>query len=283
MADLSKLPQAPAKCVPTGVTDQHGKDVFELRFGTATKDATKTGTVHHTTNGDEALYPDKSGTYSKGLVQKSYGVVDPTAFTAFRTALGSADGTVTGTADFEVPNLLGGKRKLNGPLGAFAFTLVGADSQAFGDAVVPPAPVLASPEYATELIELYWASLLRDVPFTDYETNAIAVAAAEELTARGATYAGPTDAGQGHPSPPLPGRADDTRQAPEDVFCRRGVRPVRFPVLHPGDESRRRAVRSEDADSCGGRRLPHGPRLLARGPERRRPRRRPSPPPPGAS
>ena len=86
-------------------------------------------------------------------------------------------------------------RKLNGPLGAtFAFTLVGADSREFGDSIVPPPPKLASPEYATELIELYWASLLRDVPFTDYETNAIAAAAAVELTLRGSTYAGPKDA-----------------------------------------------------------------------------------------
>jgi len=194
MSDLSKLPQPSAGCLPPGVTDQHGIDVFTLRFGTATKDATPTGTVPHTTNGDEARYPDKSGTYSKGLAQIGYGVVAPSAFAAFRTALGSADGTIPGTANFEVPNLLGGKRKLNGPLGAFAFTLVGADSQAFGDSVVPPPPELASPEYATELIELYWASLLRDVPFTDYETNAIAAAAAEELTARGPSYAGPKDA-----------------------------------------------------------------------------------------
>ncbi len=194
MSDLSKLPPASAACLPTGVTDQHGKDVFELRFGTATQDATPTGTVPHPTNGDEARYPDKSGTYSKALVQKGYGLVDPAAFALFRNALGSADGTIAGTADFEVPGLLGGLRKLNGPLGAFAFTLVGADSRAFGDPLVPPAPALASPEYATELIELYWASLLRDVPFTDYETNATAAAAADELTARGASYAGPKDA-----------------------------------------------------------------------------------------
>jgi hypothetical protein len=194
MSDLSKLPQPSAGCLPPGVTDQHGIDVFTLRFGTATKDAEPTGTVPHTTNGDEARYPDKSGTYSKGLAQIGYGLVDPSAFAAFRTALGSADGTVPGTADFEVPNLLGGKRKLNGPLGAFAFTLVGADSQAFGDSVVPPPPALASPEYATELIELYWASLLRDVPFTEYDTNPIAVAAADELTTRAASYAGPRDA-----------------------------------------------------------------------------------------
>ncbi|HEV7784786.1 MAG TPA: vanadium-dependent haloperoxidase [Thermoanaerobaculia bacterium] len=191
MSDLSKLPQAAKACLPPGVTDQHGKDAFEVRFGTATFEATKTGSVQHTTNGDEELYPDKSGTYTKCLKQDKPGVVNPKAFKKFRVALGSADGKTLGTADFEVSGLLGAGRKLNGPLGAFALTLDGADSQHFGDAVVPPAPKLASPEYATELVELYWASLLRDVPFTEYATNATAIAAAKELTQLGATYAGP--------------------------------------------------------------------------------------------
>ncbi|MFZ1134602.1 MAG: vanadium-dependent haloperoxidase [Candidatus Korobacteraceae bacterium] len=196
MADLTKLPQASKTCRPAGVIDQHGKDVFECRFGTATEEATPTGSVKHPTNGDETLYADKSGTYTKCLKQKSYGVVDPNAFQLFRTALGSADGSIAGTADFEVAGLLGSGRKLNGPLGAFALTLVGADSQHFGVPLVPPAPKLASAEYATELVELYWASLLRDVPFTSYETNATAIAAANELTQLAATYAGPTDNGK---------------------------------------------------------------------------------------
>jgi hypothetical protein len=136
-----------------------------VRFGTATIEATKTRSVPHTTNNDEALYADKSGTYTKCLLQKAPGVVDPVAFTKFRAALGSNDPI----AGLEDPALLGpGKRKLNGPAGAFAYTLVGADSQHFGDSVVPPPPAVASAEYATELVELYWASLLRDVPFTEY-------------------------------------------------------------------------------------------------------------------
>jgi len=196
MADLTKLPQAAKLCLPSGVTDHHGKDAFEVRFGTATLEATPTGSVKHTTNGDEERYADKSGTYTKCLKQKGYGVVDPNAFKLFRTALGTADGTTLGTADFEVAGLLGAGRKLNGPLGAFALTLDGADSQRFGTPLIPPAPKLASPEYATELVELYWASLLRDVPFTDYETNATAIAAANELTQLAATYAGPTDNGK---------------------------------------------------------------------------------------
>ena len=196
MADLNKLPQASKGCRPAGAVDQHGKDAFECRFGTATYEATPTGSVKHPTNGDEALYADKSGTYTKCLKQKGYAVVDPNAFQLFRTALGSADGTVAGTADFEAPGLLGAGRKLNGPLGAFALTLVGADSQHFGAPLVPPAPKVASPEYATELVELYWASMLRDVAFTEYETNAIAIAAANELTQLAATYAGPKDNGK---------------------------------------------------------------------------------------
>ena len=118
MSDLSKLPQASAACMPAGVTDQHGKDAFEVRFGTATLEATPTGSVTHKTNGDEELYPDKSGTYTKCLKQDTYGVVHPHSFHLFRKALGSADGTVPGTADFEVSGLLGAGRKLNGPLGS---------------------------------------------------------------------------------------------------------------------------------------------------------------------
>src|SRR5690242_18401720 len=40
----------------------------------------------HTTNGDEQLYPDKSGTYSKGILQDGIGLVNLAAFTTFRSA-----------------------------------------------------------------------------------------------------------------------------------------------------------------------------------------------------
>lgn len=190
MSDLSKLPRPGTKCLPTGVTDQHGKDAFEVRFGTATVDATKTGSVTHTTNGDEQL-ADKSATYTKCLKQSGYCLVDLSAFGLFEKALKSGD-----PARFEVPGLLGGTRPLNGPAGAFALTLSGADSRCFGDDVVPPPPKVDSPKYATELVELYWASLLRDVAFSQYETNATAMAAAKELTALKAHYAGPLDGGE---------------------------------------------------------------------------------------
>ena len=194
MANLMKLTPPPADAVPPGVTDQRGLDAFKLRYGDAIAQAAATTSLKHTPNGDEANYLDRSGSYTKGLKQASPGVVDSGTFTAFRKALGTSDGVTPGTADFEnAALLLGDERKLNGPQGAFAGTLVGADSETFGDSVVPMPPAVASKEYATELVELYWASLLRDVPFTAYDTNPFAKAAAAELTSL-PTYAGPRDA-----------------------------------------------------------------------------------------
>src|ERR1035441_1426034 len=102
-------------------------------------------------------------------------------------------------------------RKLNDPQAALAFTLAGTDAEQFGNApspenqetvtLVPPPPALASEAYGTELTELYWCSLLRDVAFTDYGANVVAGEAAQELTSM-PTYAGPRD-GSGKVTPDL--------------------------------------------------------------------------------
>ncbi len=41
----------------------------------------------HTTNGDEQRYPDKSGTYTKGILQDGIGLVNLAAFQTFRNAI----------------------------------------------------------------------------------------------------------------------------------------------------------------------------------------------------
>ena len=64
---------------------------------------------------------------------------------------------------------------------------------------MPPAPAVASETYGTELIEMYWASLCRDIPFADYPTNPLTIAAAAELDAQ-PTYLGPRDS-SGHVTP----------------------------------------------------------------------------------
>lgn len=191
MWNLSKLPPVPAPCLPPVIdkADLRGNAAFALRYGAAAAQA-QLDRVLQTPNGDEAKYADKSATYSKGLKQKSYGIVDPDAFKAFRAALGSSDGLTVGAMNFEDPNIiLGGYSEqqttpafytgLDGPAGAFALSLGGSDAQAFA---APPAFEVDGIDYALELIELYWASLLRDAPFAEYPINPIAIAAANGLT-----------------------------------------------------------------------------------------------------
>ena len=189
---------------PSGVIDPRVTQSFAIRVATATRDAL-IPVPPHTTNGDEARYPDKSGTYTKGVLQDGIGLVNPPAFQTFRHAIDA--GTF---AAFESV-ILGGTRTLNGPLAGNAFSLEGCDDVQFGNApspanqirqvVVPPAPALASAAYGTELMELYWASLLRDVAFTDYASNPTAAQAAAELDTM-PTYAGPRN-GSGHVTPDL--------------------------------------------------------------------------------
>lgn len=132
-------------------------------------------------------------------------MVNAQAYRSFRHALDTGR-----FEDFE-NIIIGGTRTQNGPLGSYAFSLEGTEDVQFGDApspanqisavVVPPAPALASEEYGTELIELYWASLLRDVPFVNYASDATAALAAQELSSM-PTYAGPRDS-QGNVTPDL--------------------------------------------------------------------------------
>ena len=185
-------------------SDPRVRRCFAIRLGTANDEA-HIPVPLHTTNGDEDRYPDKCGTYSKGILQDGIGLVNLNAFQSFKRALTSGN-----PADFE-NIIMGGTRTLNGPQSGLAFGLEGSDAIQFGNApcpdnqsnavVVPPAPALASAGYGTELVEMYWASLLRDVAFTDYPLNATAAEAAQELSGM-PSYAGPRD-GNGNVTPAL--------------------------------------------------------------------------------
>jgi hypothetical protein len=171
------------------------KHALQLRIATALKDA-QIPSAPHTTNGDEQRYPDHSASYSKCLLQDDVGVVNRAAWASFKTALRSRR-----NSDFEAI-IIGGTRTLNGPQGSYAFDLETADSDQLGNApwsgdqgglpLVPPFAQIASADYAAQLVELYWGSLLRDVAFIDYAGSATASAAAAELTSLPA-YRGPRD------------------------------------------------------------------------------------------
>jgi hypothetical protein len=130
-------------------------------------------------NGDAALYADHSGTWTKALAHDDLEIVNANSYTSFINALTSGN-----FVDFQ--NIIVGNpggtnftAQLNGPQTSLAFDLEGLDSHA---TVIPPAPTTRSAQTADEEVEHYWAAMLRDVNFTDYPTNATAIAAANELT-----------------------------------------------------------------------------------------------------
>jgi hypothetical protein len=177
---------------------QRAEEAAKIRIAAARSER-KIPIPPHMTNGDEERYADKCATYTKGLLQDAPGRVNLNAYQSFRTALDSRN-----SAEFE-NIIMGGGRKLTDPQAGLAFDLEGTDSDQFGNApsprnqetvvIVPPAPSLASAAYGTELIEMYWASLLRDVPFTEYASNALPAQAAKELTGL-PDYSGPRSGGQ---------------------------------------------------------------------------------------
>jgi membrane-associated phospholipid phosphatase len=132
--------------------------------------------LQHPHNQDENLYPNKLGSYSKGLPHNDDGTVVLSAYEALAKAVNSGE-----PADFDaIP--LGGARLLTNPQAGLAFDMEGPDAQAL---VQPPAPPFASRQQAAEISENYWMALLRDVPFSQYGINPIANAAAADLTLYG--------------------------------------------------------------------------------------------------
>ena len=175
----------PATCAPA-VTGRL-LNAFTVRYNTATQDVSA-ASPPHPTNGDLAL-ADKCGSYSKSVEQDNPGKVNLAAFAKFKTAIDSGK-----FSDFELipmgfPIGTNGN-KLNGPMASYSVAMQGFDYSLFGNPPVPAPPAVASKAYATELVELYWCSLLRDVAFTDYALTPTAHEAAAELSSLPA-YGGP--------------------------------------------------------------------------------------------
>jgi hypothetical protein len=140
---------------------------FNYRKGMAQEQKINVG--EQVDNGDSARFTDFSCSYSKALLHDALGVPNAAAMLSLKNALRTGD-----HSDFEniVMGTTGGgpNSKLNGPQVALAFDLEGLDSHA---TVIPPAPRIDSAQTAAEQVEHYWGSLLADVSFTEYSTNAL--------------------------------------------------------------------------------------------------------------
>ena len=132
-------------------------------------------------NGDLTRFTDFSANFSKVLRHDGLGVPNAMSYNSFIDALESE--TFQGLNNVIIGTPGGGPNsKMNGPDTSFAFDLEGLDSHAFE--IPPPAPSVASAQTATEQVEHYWASLLRDVPFTEYASNPTVAEAVTDLNSR---------------------------------------------------------------------------------------------------
>ncbi|MEL7022930.1 MAG: vanadium-dependent haloperoxidase [Pseudomonadota bacterium] len=126
----------------------------------------------HPDNGDEAAYESKIGSFTKALPHDEFGEVDRRAYRKFKRALRSRD-----ESRFEaIP--LGGARRLANPQATYAYSIEGVDSHC---TTMPAAPAFAAKDEIAEIVEVYWHALLRDVPFTEYDTHPMVAAAVKDL------------------------------------------------------------------------------------------------------
>ncbi len=131
----------------------------------------------HDQNGDEKFLKGFIGNFTKGLPHNKYGEVDPKAYKQLLIALKTGKFSELGKVPLGCPDSSLQRRLVN-PLAGIAFQGLGPDSFA---QTTPPAPSFTSKEMAVEMVEDYWAAILRDVPFDQYERNDLAEKAAAEL------------------------------------------------------------------------------------------------------
>lgn len=136
-------------------------------------------------NDDEILHPEGWANFSRALPHDGFGHPDPAAFAAFRYACRTGR-----PADFAaIP--LGGVQPLRNPQSGLCLELIGADTH---QTRTPPAPAFASAWRAAEMVEAYWAAILRDVPFAHYATDPLVAQACADLSAL-SDYRGPKAGG----------------------------------------------------------------------------------------
>jgi len=157
--------------------DRRQRRVLETRWEAAQAEF-KSSPPAHATNLDEERYEDRRASFSKTMPHNDLGEVDPEAYRQWLAILANGD-----PAGFDqVPRDQQAVERLNDPQATYATDLVGPDATAL---VLAPPPAFASREMAAEMTELYWLALMRDVPFRDYATDALASAAVVDLRLAG--------------------------------------------------------------------------------------------------
>lgn len=235
MPNKTDKPKLPKGCEPGCElgpfnANQRLNKAEEIRIDSAANRKSK-GSDSHPCNGDEEKYADRNfcASYSKGLPHyktdhfqnnQVKGEVIPDGYCKMLKALDSGkpsdfekipQGCSTGrtmskkemlmaqTATRFAPATMDMKkgkmaRPFVNPQAALAYDLEGFDSHQL---TIDKAPKFNSKQEAGEMIELYWQAIARDVPFSEYATNPITVAAMADLNAfiaaNSGEFNGPTE------------------------------------------------------------------------------------------
>lgn len=177
-----------AAALGAGVPDDRRTAALKMRLDCALIDFQRPA-APHPNNGEEKDYPYLAN-YSKGLPHNDLGEVDPNAYRLMLAALASGS-----KAGFEaIP--LGGVRPLRNPQSGVSFDLEGPDSHHLA---IRTAPRIDGPENSSEMGEIYWMALTRDLNFTEYEGNQLINAAATDMS-RFSDFRGPKQAGRVTPA-----------------------------------------------------------------------------------
>jgi PAP2 superfamily len=168
---------APASAADPASTGRSARQlaVFHMRQGAAQAYLDEAAPTHMS-DGDEARCRDKRASFAKTLPHNEAGEVDVEAFKTFISIISSGDAN-----GFEnIPRDQSAEVALNDPQATYAYDLAGRDSAATS---LDPAPTFSSAAVASEMAEVYWLSLTRDVPFSEYDRDPLVAAAVSDLNA----------------------------------------------------------------------------------------------------
>jgi hypothetical protein len=159
-ASILGAPNARAASLDASESQQHHRTAARIRLEAAAS-RLENSPSRQVTTGDEERYADKRASFSKTLPHNERGEVEPAAYRSFVEILMQAQ-----PARFAgLPRAKDAELRLNNPQAAYAYELAGIDSHSTAIDAPPP---FASPGMATDMAELYWLALTRDVPYRDY-------------------------------------------------------------------------------------------------------------------
>ncbi len=172
MAQLAPELEAAQKSIL--IVDERAQDAYKRRVVAAGKHLLDSvGRPDQALNSDEDTLPGFVGNFSKTLPHNSLGEVEPSAYMAMVNALE--------TNDYSGVQLSSqAERKLANPSAFNAFDIHGSDAHYTR---IDASPSLTSAHAATEMIEVYWQALTRDVKYSDYDSNPLIADAVTDLNA----------------------------------------------------------------------------------------------------